>query len=391
GWLCVRHHRQDRWPVIEEENDEQTPHLERRPNSQCFTEVDNISLSNQFPSLVDQDISFYPNQRISIGENDNRGSNPRGFYIPCDDEDEAGGAGCDADSGDDEGLHIENTVTAYLKWNTESGSGKKVSIQKQAKSQTLPHQRTRPHAGMISRHIRSHSECKQSNENYASLFQTDSWLLSTSRTRKDSTKGDNETKSRSNSCTDSSGVSSCDSGVGVGTKMYGPHEQTLSPIPSSTSLNTLKPSSVSQQMKDNTVIYRKLPSISGSITSEGPTSPESLGCRLSQQDVTGYATLRSLNQYRRPLFSDSISLAAMELLVFNDHGPASHSISQALKVRSLDRQFIYPGMCEFEASLPPQLPSGASSFSLAGRTYIGSRSNLAAVKNSGELDLIVKI
>lgn len=40
-------------------------------------------------------------------------------------------------------------------------------------------------------------------------------------------------------------------------------------------------------------------------------------------------------------------------------------------------------MCEFEASLPPQLLSGSSSISLAARTYIGSRSNLAAARHSG--------
>jgi len=41
-------------------------------------------------------------------------------------------------------------------------------------------------------------------------------------------------------------------------------------------------------------------------------------------------------------------------------------------------------MCEFEANLPPQLLSGASSISLAARTYIGSRSNLSAARHSGE-------
>jgi hypothetical protein len=41
-------------------------------------------------------------------------------------------------------------------------------------------------------------------------------------------------------------------------------------------------------------------------------------------------------------------------------------------------------MCEFEASLPPQLLSGASSVSLAARSYIGSRSNLIAARHSGE-------
>jgi hypothetical protein len=71
--------------------------------------------------------------------------------------------------------------------------------------------------------------------------------------------------------------------------------------------------------------------------------------RLSQQDILGYATLRCLHRYRRPLYSDTASLAAMELLVFDELGhyppPSSHSssVSRALKVRSLDRQFAHPG------------------------------------------------
>jgi hypothetical protein len=71
-------------------------------------------------------------------------------------------------------------------------------------------------------------------------------------------------------------------------------------------------------------------------------------CRLSQQDVLGYATLRCLHRYRRPLYSDAVSLAAMELLVFDEHGHISSSsrsasASRALKVRSLDRQYVHPG------------------------------------------------
>ena len=76
--------------------------------------------------------------------------------------------------------------------------------------------------------------------------------------------------------------------------------------------------------------------------SESSASPEPTSCYLSQQDITGYATLRSLYQYRRPLYSVTASLAAMEFLVFNDHGHSSQSVSRALKVRSLDRHSIHP-------------------------------------------------
>jgi hypothetical protein len=87
--------------------------------------------------------------------------------------------------------------------------------------------------------------------------------------------------------------------------------------------------------------------IAGSITS-GLTSPDTTSCRLSQQDTLGYATLRYLHRYHRPLYSDTVSLAAMELLVFDEHGHSpsssrSSSASRALKVRSLDRHYAHPG------------------------------------------------
>lgn len=83
------------------------------------------------------------------------------------------------------------------------------------------------------------------------------------RTRGDSTIGEHENKSRCNSCTDSSGVSSCDSGLGPTGKHGWPHEQTLSPIPSSTSLSTLRSGSVADTASGKQVLYRKLSPIHG--------------------------------------------------------------------------------------------------------------------------------
>lgn len=87
--------------------------------------------------------------------------------------------------------------------------------------------------------------------------------------------------------------------------------------------------------------------IAGSVNS-GLISPDTSSSCLSQQDVLGYATLRSLHRYRRPLYSDTVSLAAMELLMFDEHrhitsSSRSASVSRALKVRSLDRQYVHPG------------------------------------------------
>lgn len=83
------------------------------------------------------------------------------------------------------------------------------------------------------------------------------------RTKEDSTRREHESKSRCNSCTDSSGVSSYDSGLGPTGKHGWPHEQTLSPIPSSASLNTLRSGTVTDEATGNQVLYRKLSSIHG--------------------------------------------------------------------------------------------------------------------------------
>jgi len=83
------------------------------------------------------------------------------------------------------------------------------------------------------------------------------------RTKEDSTRGEHESKSRCNSCADSSGVISCDSGLGPTGKHGWPHEETLSPIPSSASLNTLRSGTVTDQASGNQVLYRKLSSIHG--------------------------------------------------------------------------------------------------------------------------------
>jgi len=83
------------------------------------------------------------------------------------------------------------------------------------------------------------------------------------RTKEDPMRGEHKSKSRCNSCADSSGVSSYDSGLGPTGKHGWPHEQTLSPIPSSASLNTLRSGTVTDQANGNQVLYRKLSSIHG--------------------------------------------------------------------------------------------------------------------------------
>lgn len=209
---------------------------------------------------------------------------------------------------------ISEDEAAVLSWNDSSGSSgprtsKPTNIPQQ-KSQTLPHWRP-------PRHVRSLSECKQSSPVWD---QAD----------------------------------------------MGDRVQKLSPIPSSTSLNTLKSSS--QQRRNSHMSYRKH-STQGSISSEGvASSPDATSSKLSHQDLQGYATLRSLNRYRLPFYPDSTTLAAEELLYFEEF-KGSTSLSLALRMRNSNNQFSQQSLCEFEASMPPRLGGVSSSASLASKGY----------------------
>ncbi|XP_063227632.1 rapamycin-insensitive companion of mTOR [Bacillus rossius redtenbacheri] len=363
GWLCVRHNRHDRWPVIEDKPCAED--AEGKEESSFGTEADNLSLS----SGTESDCKV-------TGQASHEGQH---FYIPDGEAESIGSA-------DDEGLLLDETSES-----THWGDfpGRKSSLSHQRKSQTLPH--ARQGRGLSApRHIRSLSESKQPHVAPSpSPGQLSVDWQSAPRSKENAVYSPGglvvswpeETKSRSNSCTDSSGVSSCDSAVGRHPTVE--RVQTLSPIPSSTSLNTLR--SPAPDVMDK---LRKL-SLQSCSPSEGLAgTPDAPSSRLSQQDLLGYATLRSLHQHRRPLFSDTSSLAAVELLGFDDHGLAAVNAARANKIRSLDRQLANPVMCEFEATNPPSLFGGASSAGLSAKTYIGSRttifSRLSVLGGSGQ-------
>ncbi|XP_066994227.2 rapamycin-insensitive companion of mTOR [Anabrus simplex] len=338
GWLCVRHNRHERWPVIE-------PEVEV-----VAAEGDRNSLS-----------SGAAGWDLEPG-----GAHHSNFYLEGD-EDESLASG-------DEGMMLEES-TSSARWTyfTDISRQRKPSYGssvQQRKSQTLPHWHS-PRGGLVvpPRHIRSLSESKQSSGDWSLEPSAETAPVHRGRELQHlpsiAPRAD-ETKSRSNSCTDSSGVSSCDSGLGKHTTSE--RIQTLSPIPSSTSLNTLKSAGINRR---SSMSSGRKHSMQGSITSEGtPSSPDT---RISQQDLLGYATLRSLHRYRRPVYSDSSSLAAEELLGFDD--PCAGVSARAIE-RNSERQHQNPMLCEFEAPIPPQLLSGGSSASLAARTYYGSRSNI---------------
>ncbi|XP_046400699.1 rapamycin-insensitive companion of mTOR isoform X2 [Ischnura elegans] len=194
-------------------------------------------------------------------------------------------------------------------------------------------------------------------------------------------------KSRSNSCTDSttSGVSSCESAY-ASRNLAGGGVQTLSPIPSSASLNTLRSTSQPQQARSRKSSEGRSragsmqsdrgsiggTSLSGWVLSMGSGLRGSMG-GLSGEGARGFAMLRLLNRSRRPqpttphFFSSRTSPSCADLALGRDlletwvpsrRGIAlglslSHGIqirpqnSRALKVRSLDRNV--------RAGLPPEL------------------------------------
>lgn len=127
-------------------------------------------------------------------------------------------------------------------------------------------------------------------------------------------------RTRFNSGTDSntSGVSSYESVFGV---MLGDLGKTLSPIPSSSNL---------LEVKKPTDRFRKT-SLTGASFREPTISP---------QDAQGYAKLRSLRRYQRPMLSESAADELAEIIDGNIRASSKLSIAQQqrkLKVRSLDR------------------------------------------------------
>ncbi|KAG8226637.1 hypothetical protein J437_LFUL005288 [Ladona fulva] len=213
-------------------------------------------------------------------------------------------------------------------------------------------------------------------------------------------------KSRSSSCTDStaSGVSSCDSAHASRTHTGG-GVQTLSPIPSSASLNTLRSSSQPHHNQPRSRKSSEGRSRAGSLQSDrGSVGGSSLsgwvlsmgsGLRgsvrgLSGEGARGFTVLRFLNRSRRPqpsmnqFFSSKMSPSCTDLAMGRDlleswvYVPSrsgialglglSHGIqmrpqnSRALKVRSLDRNVRTGLPPELEA---PLLRAPSASFSAA--------------------------
>ncbi|XP_060801043.1 rapamycin-insensitive companion of mTOR [Amyelois transitella] len=112
-----------------------------------------------------------------------------------------------------------------------------------------------------------------------------------------------EGRVRNTSESSTSGVSSCDSFLG---KYAIPDRVlTLSPIPSSSSLYGMKSSSSSQRHRISELQRRT--------STSSFTGPDVASSPPSQLDITGYATLKSLNRHRRPHLSESAATGSSDL------------------------------------------------------------------------------
>jgi hypothetical protein len=121
--LCIRHHRHDRWPVITDDDDEDdvTSDAESFQQSGFHADGDDISCCSQAPSVWDSNCNSVTQRRPSTVDSTQE-SNPGQFYIPGDDDDDNDNHHDvhSVGSGDDEGFHLEETVSS-TKWSDMSG------------------------------------------------------------------------------------------------------------------------------------------------------------------------------------------------------------------------------------------------------------------------------
>lgn len=364
GWMSVRHHRHERWPVI---------------------------YQNLHPS----------SSSLLIKEEDNA---PQSFFVADETETESSVVTEEDDSSLWDDSISNNGVQFWNEGSPSCGDGSS------RKSHTLPHQRAPPEWPRKQQRSLSESQSgspqlQRVSGSRGSSFFTSSTEESTGTVGAETPiaggnavdevlnpvitpKALDDIKSRSNSCSDS-GVCSCES---TGPKQTSDRIQTLSPIPSSTSLNTLKSARLSGDPTPLVTPVTPLQqeerfrrtSFQGSIASDHLSPTHSvLSTRLSQQDVAGYATLRSLQSQQRPqlpnlssnvlhsfgtvdTFLDDLNVLSSSSLSRERPSSSILSSMRRLKVRSLDRQSTHPVFSSFDPKIAdeifaPDAPAATSS------------------------------
>ncbi|KAF5269709.1 hypothetical protein FQA39_LY08632 [Lamprigera yunnana] len=281
GWVCTRHDRHNHWPIIEEEDWQEESNDEQIYNVHLSSDSEHTSSDHAF-----------------VGD----------FSINIPDADST-------TTDEDSTIPIDNTfgLTYHQKSSTLPSNQNTSSIQ----------------------HKRSLSESK--------TFDVFKILDKKQTVGVEFRLGtDAPHRYRDNSTTESttSGVSSCESVLGkIG---QNEHINTLSPIPSSSSLSTLKTSAV--RMRRHSESTRRISLQSIAMSDRSTISPAgSVSGKLSHQDMMGYTILRSLRSTRinrNPLYNEDefSEVFAPESLLCNasskllDHG--SHNISSYVDFRS---------------------------------------------------------
>lgn len=367
-WVSTRHHRHERWPVIHE----------------------NLHSSTLVPNKED-----ITTQTLFLADETETESSV-------------------VTEEDDSSLWDDSFSNNGVQFWNEASPGDPPS----RKARTLPHQRAPPEWPRKQQRSLSESQSGSPQLQRVAGSPVSSFLTSSStgtvgaETQAVGMSGDvsslvhppkstDDMKSRSNSCSDS-GVCSYDS---TGGKQTTDRIQTLSPIPSSTSLNTLKSATLSGaptslvtpittlQQEDRV----RRTSFQGSITSDhlSPTH-SALSSRLSQQDVAGYATLRSLQHQQRPQlpnlssnlnhsfgaadnFLDDLTGLSSSSLTRERQSSSLLSSMRRLKVRSLDRQSTHPAFSNFDSKITDEIfvetPTATSSPNKTGVSNLTKDSN----------------
>ncbi|XP_063379404.1 rapamycin-insensitive companion of mTOR [Cydia fagiglandana] len=251
GWLCVRHTRHDQFPIIQDE----------------------------FYAIHNPTINFIasPERRFQVFDAE---------------------ASEHSDHTDlSESLHSEITKPSKLHELNQDMVDSKLNIKEpdKRKSHTLPSQ-----GASISRTLMSESRTVDILRDFDRPHRNPAERLIG---RMNSLEHAHEGRVRNTSESSTSGVSSCDSVLGKYT--IPDRVLTLSPIPSSSSLYGMKGSSGSHRTRLSETQRRT--------SSSSFTAPDVSSSPPSQLDMSGYATLISLNKHRRPHLSESAASGSSDM------------------------------------------------------------------------------
>ncbi|XP_038210519.1 rapamycin-insensitive companion of mTOR-like [Zerene cesonia] len=269
GWFCVRHTRHDQFPIISEDN--YAIGTESTEKSHFYV----TSPDRRFNAL-DIDLSEH-----------------------SDHTDQS-----TADSVHSESARLNKTIGAICIEENQDVVDHKISFDRREPDKRKSH--TLPSQGCSSSHERSLTESRtvdilrdcSTYERTGHKMQMENRLLG----RMNSLDQAHEGRVRNTSESSTSGVSSCDSFLG---KYAIPDRVlTLSPIPSSSSLYGMKTS----------VPHRpRLAETQRRISTSSFTGPDAASSPPTQMDMSGYATIQSLNKHRRPHVSEGAATSSSDI------------------------------------------------------------------------------